>query len=92
MKTRFLKSPAEAEELNQYKTENGNKRATRKNTRMPVRIFQFNPNKVVVAVVVVVTFIGMVSFFFSAWDSFSETLNSTESNRLSPNRLYLSER
>lgn len=57
-----------------------------------MRIFQFNPNKVVVAVVVVVTFMGMVSFFFSAWDSFSETLNSTESIRLSPNRLHLSER
>ena len=79
MKTKFLKLPAEAEELNQYKTQNGNKRATRKNRRMPVRIFQFNPNKVGVSVVVVVA-LGMVSFFFSAWDSFSETLNSTESN------------
>ena len=76
MKTKFLKLPAEAEELNQYKTQNGNKRATRKNRRMPVRIFQFNPNKVGVSVVVVVA-LGMVSFFFSAWDSFSETLNST---------------
>lgn len=82
MKTKFLKLPAEAEELNQYKTQNGNKRATRKNRRMPVRIFQFNPNKVGVSVVVVVVVValGMVSFFFSAWDSFSETLNSTESN------------
>ena len=81
MKTKFLKLPAEAEELNQYKTQNGNKRATRKNRRMPVRIFQFNPNKVGVSVVVVVVVaLGMVSFFFSAWDSFSETLNSTESN------------
>ena len=79
MKTKFLKLPAEAEELNQYKTQNGNKRATRKNRRMPVRIFQFNPNKVGVSVVVVVVVValGMVSFFFSAWDSFSETLNST---------------
>ena len=77
MKTKFLKLPAEAEELNQYKTQNGNKRATRKNRRMPVRIFQFNPNKVGVSVVVVVVALGMVSFFFSAWDSFSETLNST---------------
>ena len=42
---------------------------------MPLRIFQFYPNKVgaavvVVVVVVVVVALGMVSFFFSAWDSF----------------------
>ena len=38
-----------------------------------------NHNKVIVGVVVVVA-LGKVSFYVSAWDSFSETLNSTESN------------
>ena len=62
--------------------------------RLQLRRFRAleNPNKVIVGVVVLAA-LGKVSFYVSAWDLFSETLNSTRQSPtsfpgFSPNRSY----